>query len=179
MPDRIIAGTPAFPQAGPVAAAAAPAITPATELGIQIEPRGQVIWSGTRAQIVAELPHLDYTKWGDGAAWDEGDFSYWLIQRRPAGMSGEDWKASDMDHWFLHQRLVVDRGTGFAAASVYEAREALRLVLWSQSLGGMVQFERALAARRDQAYCRFMILAGAVKPPRRKLSRKPRGQVQA
>jgi hypothetical protein len=148
---------------------AAAEAAPARELIIAIEPRAQIIWSGTRAQILAELPHIDGTKFKNNESWDDGDFSYWLLQHRPDGMSGKEWKAGDRDHWSLHQRLVIDEGTGFAAARIHEKREALRHELWSQTPEAGAQFSLAYAARQDKAYCRFMALAGAVKLPRKSM----------
>lgn len=165
MAKSIIAGTPASQGES---ATVTPAVSSITEVVIEIEPRGQIIWTGTKDQIAAELPHLDCTKWdAQSSSWDDGVFSYWLSRLCPKRMSGKEWKASERDHWSLHQRLVIDRGTAFAAAHIYEKREALRQELWSQTPEARVQFNRAYAARQDKAYCRFMMLAGAVKPPKK------------
>ena len=82
----------------------------ASDLLIDICPRGSDEWTGTRAQLEAE-GLIQGHKWSDGAAsdcqWSHAGFEYWLRQVRPIGLKGRMQSGVDYGGWTLRRRLTA------------------------------------------------------------------------
>lgn len=170
--------TPNTPSAEQTPASAPPMgyvhpLTP-SEILIDIRPRGQVIYSGTLEQIVAEgVLSRDVPAGIPGICWEEGMYWYWLIRSYPAGAKKKDCPGP-IDYWHLTVRLAANKGTGFAAARRHDLEQALREAKFNLSEGGRALFRRYLAARQDTGFQRLLVAVGAAElRPKRKAKTQP------
>jgi hypothetical protein len=133
---------------------------------IGIEPRGQVRWSGTAAQLIAEgivSPDFDWSKVGGRMTWSDDRFTYWALWHRPSWMSGAEWKASSKDYGTVQVRLPEVHGTGFSAAREYALQQELKEHRFRESPEGAKQFHRWYEANGDATFQAFLLRAGAKK----------------
>lgn len=129
------------------------------ELIIAIFPRTCTRWEGTAQQLVEEGLLPAEFEWPDGRRdrrWDSGEFSYWLTRSRPPGMKGPMSAWTSGDWWTLDRSLTANRGKGFAAANIFEAKRAYEKALWLQTPEGGVAWMRYWAASQDEVFQAFL-----------------------
>lgn len=147
-------------------------LTP-SEILIDIRPRGQVRYSGTWEQLVAEGVLSRDTPAGIEDTWAEGIYWYWLIRSYPTGAKKKDCPGP-IDYWHLSIRLTADQGTGFAAERRHYLEQAVRDDAFSRSEAGRALFGRYLAARQDTRFQRLLVAVGAAElRPKRKAKARP------
>lgn len=136
----------------------------ASELSIEILPRGYVRWSGTWAQLEAEdliPPGLTWPK-ADGATWTAGDREYVLRRRRPRHVSPSAWRAGERDYWELQCVRLIPGALGYAdQVRMHTLAEALAHEEWLRSVAARVQAERMSLAVQDGHFQDLLARIGA------------------
>lgn len=126
---------------------------------IKIVPRGETVWTGTAAQLIAEGVVPPDFRWPEyrGRTWTDDRFEWFAAAAGPK------------DYGSVYQRERTLAKDCFLAARVYAAEEELRRVRASGSLEYKQQFERWLKAQNDRAFQRLLAAVGAKKlrKPRR------------
>ncbi len=131
-----------------------------TDLVIEIVPHDYVIWSGTAAQLAAERIVPAGFNWAvsDRHEWEASGFNYRLSRRRPKGVTTQEWRGSDRDHWVMFRS---GRGSSFLAGRLHAARQQVADLERLESAAATVQGIRLGAAREDRAFQGFM---SAIRP---------------
>lgn len=131
----------------------------ARELIIAISPRICTRWEGTAQQLVEEGLLPAEFEWPEGRRdlrWDSEEFSYWLTRSRPPGMKGPMSAWTNGDWWTLDRSLIANRGKGFAAANLFDAKRAYEKALWLQTPEGGVAWMRYWTASQDEMFQAFL-----------------------
>lgn len=134
----------------------------ASDVAVNIYPRGFAEWSGSAAQLIAEGLIPDKFEWphsSDCKRWRAGLFECFVHRMRPADMKGPQslWKTGD--YWRLRTTLAAQGMDGFAAARIYEAQANLKRELWVLSQAGRCACNRFWRARMDEPFQGFLRLA--------------------
>lgn len=134
---------------------------------IGITPRGEVSWSGTAAELIAEgVAPADFTwlKVMRTLDWKSGPFRVWALCHRPEWISGKVWKAlpvANRDYGTIYVRDAALGRDGFAAAREFEALDAVRRFQFSKSAEGAALWNRYYLTTQDRRYQDFMRRLGA------------------
>lgn len=123
------------------------------DLIINIYPRFQDTWRGTKAQLIESgVVPADF-EWPVRTSWKqfthEGFDCSIQRQRQP----GRKTRWVDVDHWRL-TRNCPERGFG-DLAELYEKAEEVKRLMWLQSREGQREIDRAWQAKKDAAYQAF------------------------
>jgi hypothetical protein len=145
---------------------------------IQLTPRGEVQYAGTAAQLIEEGVVTQDFQWPVSRArgvshssWERGIFDYFCFRHRPEWVTHEQWRdmpAEARDYGTVTVRLTADRGTGFAAARMFDAEEQLRATRFAQSTAGAKQWKQWSDSLKDTKFRALLEGIGATRKSQRK-----------
>lgn len=140
----------------------------ASDLTIEITPRWNSRYRGTRAQLVAEglIPDdFEFPRRTQRKYWEAGKFKYWMERRRPDGIKGQQGAWADGDYWVLDMSL---KGFNHQTYQIQEKAREMDELVQGRSSEWSKTFDRAYKAQQDDKYMAFRtLLLGDLAPRKR------------
>ena len=143
-------------------------VAPASELVIDIYPRGYVGYSGTASQLIDEGIIPEDFQWPDAnKSWTDGPFDYWMVRHSHKGMTRAQRKAAGpCDYFYVQIALAANRGTAFARAHIHAAEEELKQAIRCRGIDWRIAHTRTVEARQDDKFQTLLSAIGAKQPKR-------------